>query len=210
MSAAIYRGAEVRYNVDPVLSTAVVEGKIPTIAAPALSSYQPYIVPFTAASVSPSRYTIDKPFDLTFSGLSWATPGDLDGQATSTVIYSEPSTIGTSTIAGSAVTQTISANYTTEPHTVALMDSYGRILTVATLKGGAAAERQPENTPTATTVANTPSTPTAEKPAVRSSPRPASRRSESHSSRASCSSRVPVVSSSRAASGMPDPRTTEK
>lgn len=157
-TAAIYRGGEIEYDVDPEAGTAVVDGAVPTVVAPAFSSLQPYTTPLTLASVSPSSYLVGEAFDLTFSDLSWATPGDLDGQSTSTVVYSEPTTIGTSTIAGGAVTTTIGAEYTTDPHTVLLMDGYGRVLTIATLDGGATAtpEETPAAVPTSTPVAAAP------------------------------------------------------
>ncbi|MCJ1701540.1 LPXTG cell wall anchor domain-containing protein [Rathayibacter festucae] len=150
-TAAIYRGGEIEYDVDPEAGTAVVDGAVPTVVAPALADLQTYGTPLTLATVQPSSYTVDEAFDLTFSELYWAAPGDLDGQSTSTVVYSEPTTIGTSTIAGGSVTTTIGAEYTTDPHTVALLDGYGRVLSAATLDGGAAApEAEPSATPTAT------------------------------------------------------------
>lgn len=138
-NVAIYRGQEVAYSVDPVTRTAVVEGELPTVVAPELSSYKRSIVPFTNATVSPSTYARGTAFDLSFSGVFGYAPDDLEGRATSVLIYSDPVTLGTPTISNDTVTQTIPAEYTTDPHTVALMDSYGRILAVATLDGGAEA-----------------------------------------------------------------------
>ncbi|MBO0985635.1 LPXTG cell wall anchor domain-containing protein [Rathayibacter sp. SD072] len=167
-SASIYRGGEIEYDVDPEAGTAVVDGAVPTVVAPALSSFQPYIVPFTDAAVDPSSYLVGEAFDLTFSNLEWATAGDLDGVSTSTIIYSEPTTIGTAAIAGGSVTTTIGAEYTTDPHTVALMDGYGRILASATLDGGAAAT--PGTTPTAA-----PTTPVAAAPVAHTGAKPGTR-----------------------------------
>ncbi|PPF79191.1 hypothetical protein C5C31_07435 [Rathayibacter rathayi] len=155
-TAAIYRGQEVAYTVDPAAGTAVLEGDVPTAVAPALRDYQTYITPFTLADVAPATYTKGEPFDLTFSNLFWADENDLDGLSTSVVIYSDPTTLGTPTITDAAVTQTIGAEWTSDPHTVALMDSYGRILAVATLDGGAAAEATPAATATETPVATVP------------------------------------------------------
>ncbi|WP_246226820.1 LPXTG cell wall anchor domain-containing protein [Rathayibacter agropyri] len=163
-TAAIYRGEEVTYDVDPIAGTAVIQGAVPTVVAPAESSYQPYIIPFTTATVAPSSYALGQPFDLTFSNISWAGDNDLDGLSTSVVIYSDRTTLGTPTIANAAVTQTIGAEWTTDPHRVALMDSYGRILTSATLDGGAAAKSTPTDTPTETPVATVSATDTGSKP----------------------------------------------
>lgn len=164
-TASVYRGGEIEYDVDPEAGTAVVDGAVPAVVAPASSSLQPYIVPFTLASVAPESYTVGVPFDLTFSDLHWAGPGDLDGVSTSTIIYSEPTTIGTAAIAGGSVTTTIGAEYTTDPHTVALMDGYGRILASATLDGGAAAT--PGTAPTAA-----PTTPVAAAPVAHTGAKP--------------------------------------
>lgn len=168
-TAAIYRGEEIAYDVDPAAGTAVVDGEVPAVSPPALEDFEVYIADFTDASVEPSSYLVGESFDLTFSDLYWATEGDLDGQATSTVIYSEPVTIGTSAVAGGAVTTTIGAEYTTDPHTVALMDDYGRVLASATLDGGAAAAPEPvggtePTTPPATPVAAAPASSTGSKP----------------------------------------------
>ncbi|PPF27820.1 hypothetical protein C5C18_08670 [Rathayibacter tritici] len=121
-------------------------------------------MPFTPADIAPATYTKGEPFDLTFSNLSWATENDLDGLSTSVVIYSDPTTLGTPTITDAAVTQTIGAEWTTDPHTVALMDSYGRILAVATLDGGATAEETPAATPAETPAAAVPVVDTGSKP----------------------------------------------
>ncbi|MWV58669.1 hypothetical protein [Rathayibacter sp. VKM Ac-2754] len=153
-TAAVYRGESIEYDVDVAAGTAVVDGAVPSVTPPALENFEVYITPLTNASVAPSSYSVGEAFDLTFSDLYWAGPGDLDGQTTSTVIYSDPTTIGTAAIAGGAVTTTIGAEYTTDPHTVALMDSYGRILTSATLDGGATAA--PEAAPATTPVAAAP------------------------------------------------------
>lgn len=166
-NVAIYRGEDVAYSVDPVTHTAVVEGEIPTVVAPELSSYKRTIIPFTSANVSPSSYERGTPFDLSFSGVFGYTSGDLDGRATSVLIYSDPVTLGNQTVAGDTVTQTIPAEYTTDPHTVALMDSYGRILAVATLDGGAEAET------TAAPAANPAATPADSAPAVQTASAPA-------------------------------------
>ena len=168
-TAAIYRNEEIAYDVDPEAGTAVVDGEVPTVEPPALENFEIYIAPFTDASLAPSSYLVGESFDLTFSDLYWAAEGDLDGLATSTVIYSEPTTIGTSTIAGGAVTTTVGAEYTTDPHTVALMDDYGRVLASATLDGGAAAAPEPvpttaPTTPSATPVAAAPVSSTGSKP----------------------------------------------
>ncbi|MWV48829.1 LPXTG cell wall anchor domain-containing protein [Rathayibacter sp. VKM Ac-2803] len=154
VTAAIYRGGAIEFDVDPAAGTSAVDGTVPTVSAPTLDALETSIVPLTVASLSPSSYYVGEAFDLTFSDLYWATGGDLDGQTTSTVIYSEPTTIGSAPIVGGSVTTTIGAEYTTDPHTVALMDSYGRILTSATLDGGAAAA--PEVTPAPTPVAVAP------------------------------------------------------
>ena len=157
-TAAIYRGAGVEFDIDPVAQTATVDGAIPAVTAPAFETFEAGVVPFTEASVAPSSYYVGEAFDLTFSDLFWETPGDLDGQTTTTVIYSAPTTIGTSAVSGGAVTTTIGAEYTTDPHTVGLMDSYGRFLAIATLDGGAAAapEAEPTAEPTSTPVAAAP------------------------------------------------------
>ncbi|OOB91612.1 LPXTG cell wall anchor domain-containing protein [Rathayibacter sp. VKM Ac-2630] len=168
-TASVYRGGEIEYDVDPEAGTAVVDGAVPSVVAPAFSSFEPYIVPFTLASVAPESYTVGVPFDLTFSDLDWATPGDLDGQQTTTIVYSERATIGASTIAGGSVTTTIGAEYTADPRTVALMDGYGRILTTATLDGGAAAA--PETTPTAAPA----TTPVAAAPVAHTGSKPGSK-----------------------------------
>ncbi|AZZ52962.1 LPXTG cell wall anchor domain-containing protein [Rathayibacter festucae] len=168
-TAAIYRNEEIAYDVDPAAGTAVVDGDVPSVTPPALENFEIYLADFTDASVAPSSYLVGESFDLTFSDLYWATEGDLDGLATSTVIYSEPTTIGTSAIADGAVTTTIGAEYTTEPHTLALMDDYGRVLASATLDGGAAAGSEPvgttePTTPSATPVAAAPASSTGSKP----------------------------------------------
>ncbi|AJM78218.1 LPXTG cell wall anchor domain-containing protein [Rathayibacter toxicus] len=148
-SATIVRGAEVTYLVSPVAHTSSLEGSEPTPVAPQLADYKPYILPFTNATVSPSRYERGKAFDLTFSNVYGHNEGDLDGLATSVIIYSDATTIGTHDVTNSTVTQTIAAEYTKDPHTVALMDKYGRILAVATLDGGAspANDKAPATTP---------------------------------------------------------------
>lgn len=167
-SAAIYRGMEVEYDVDPAAGTAVLAGDPPTAVAPLLRNYQPYIVPFTAATVAPSSYALGQPFDLTFSHVFWAGENDLDGLSTSVVIYSDPTTLGTPTIADATVTQTIGAEWTTAPHTVALMDSYGRVLASATLDGGAAAKSPQVETPTDTSGATVSAVSTSSEPAAAS------------------------------------------
>ena len=69
---------------------------------------------------------------------------------------------GTSVVAGGAYTQTIPAEFTTEPHTYASFDEYGRLIAAATLDGGASSEGPAATpAPTATAAPVAPSTPAA-------------------------------------------------
>ncbi|MCM6763188.1 LPXTG cell wall anchor domain-containing protein [Rathayibacter sp. ZW T2_19] len=167
-TAAIYRGATIEYDVDPAAGTAVVDGVVPEPEIPTLSGLQYTVSTFARSSVAPSSYVVGEDFDLVVSDLQWATQGDLDGLATRTMIYSEPTLLGSSTVTDGTVVQTVPAEYTDEPHTVALFDVYGRLLASATLDGGAAAT--PGTTPTAA-----PTTPAAAAPVAHSGAKPGSR-----------------------------------
>ncbi|MWV50278.1 LPXTG cell wall anchor domain-containing protein [Rathayibacter sp. VKM Ac-2803] len=158
-SLAAYRGETVSWVVDPDTDQATLVGEAPVPTAPSLDELENGgLVALTDYSIAPAEYETGVAFDLTVSGLQYGeTPNDLDGSSITSYLYSEPTAIGTTTVVGGAYTQTIPAEFTTDPHTYASFDQYGRLIAAATLDGGASSGGA---VPTPATTATPTSTPT--------------------------------------------------
>lgn len=170
---AAYRGETVTWTIDADTYEETLVGEAPIPTAPSLEALENGgLIAVGDYDLAPAQYESGVAFDLTVSGLQFSdeAPGDLDGLAVTSYIYSEPTQVGTSVIAGGAYTQTIPAEYTDEPHTYASFDEYGRLIAAASLDGGApgegpavppTAEPTPTATPTPTGTPTAAPTPTA-------------------------------------------------
>ena len=160
-----YRGETVSWTIDAATYEETLVGEAPTPDVPSLDTLENGgLIAVGEYDLAPAQYETGVAFDLTVSGLQFSdeTPGDLDGLEVTSYIYSEPKEIGTAVIAGGAYTQTIPAEFTTEPHTYASYDEYGRLIAAATLDGGASSEGPAATpAPTATAAPVAPSTPAA-------------------------------------------------
>ncbi|KJC65035.1 hypothetical protein [Agreia bicolorata] len=136
-TAAIWRGKEVTFEYTGGQLQLV--GEAPTVAAPD-SEELDTLVPIAVYSFSPSTYIAGTPFDLSFSGITNITTGEvIDGIDVSNYGYSAPTLIGTSSITAGSFAFTVPAAFTTDPHTLVSFDSFGRVITGIELDGGVTA-----------------------------------------------------------------------
>ncbi|OOB90376.1 LPXTG cell wall anchor domain-containing protein [Rathayibacter sp. VKM Ac-2630] len=171
-SVTAYRGETSVWTID----TATKEGRLLALPVPDVPSLDELengrLIPLTDYDIAPAQYEAGVAFDLAVSGLQFDsdTPFDLDDLAVTGYLYSGggtsdssgPAQLDLRVIEYGAYTQTIPAEFTTDPHTYASYDEYGRLIAAATLDGGASSGGPAATpAPTATAAPVAPSTPAA-------------------------------------------------
>ena len=149
-NAAIYRGATVNYEI--VDGQPVLVGEAPAPVIPNSDDLEK-LQPIADFNFAPTSFTKGEAFTVTFSDVALAATGEtLNGVAVNNYGYSDPVFISASTIAAGSYSYVVPVEYTTQPHTLASYDAFGRVVTAITLDGGVAKADTPQ---TPASLANT-------------------------------------------------------
>ncbi|MFC4224201.1 hypothetical protein [Lysinibacter cavernae] len=159
--AAIWRGQTVTYNVSFDGSGNVVLDATST-PVPTIPTLDELDNMFTVADydlqnaaygtdsriTSPGIYLAGEDLNLAFSNIAdYSGAASFDGVALSDYLYTSPKSLGGSTVAAGAYAAKVGATYTSEPHTFASFDNFGRLVLFATLDGGAVKQDSPVTPP---------------------------------------------------------------